>query len=80
ATLQLRFASGTTLAYLTEEAYVPFVDVITRSVLQSVQSVMSKGSQCYEVTSRKLEQVVGIVKSCSPNMLGDLNVTLKDLS
>ncbi|GJT02286.1 hypothetical protein Tco_0097602 [Tanacetum coccineum] len=28
----------------------------------------------------KLEQVVGIVKSCSPNMLGDLNVTLKDLS
>ncbi|GKB45392.1 transposase, MuDR, MULE transposase domain protein [Tanacetum coccineum] len=28
----------------------------------------------------KLEQVVAIVKSCSPNMLGDLNVTLKDLS
>nr|GEY67891.1 synaptobrevin, longin-like domain protein [Tanacetum cinerariifolium] len=28
----------------------------------------------------KLEQVVGIVKSCSPNMLGDLNVSLKDLS
>ncbi|GKB15696.1 hypothetical protein Tco_0849619 [Tanacetum coccineum] len=26
----------------------------------------------------KLEQVVGIVKSCTPNMLGDLNVTLKD--
>nr|GEU60599.1 GPCR kinase [Tanacetum cinerariifolium] len=30
--------------------------------------------------NRKLEQVVGIVKSCSPNMLGDLNMTLKDLS
>ncbi|GKF73960.1 hypothetical protein Tco_0220292, partial [Tanacetum coccineum] len=29
---------------------------------------------------RKLEQVVAIVKSCSPNMLGDLNVTMKDLS
>ncbi|GJR25430.1 retrovirus-related pol polyprotein from transposon TNT 1-94 [Tanacetum coccineum] len=28
----------------------------------------------------KLEQVVAIVKSCSPNTLGDLNVTLKDLS
>nr|GFA44770.1 hypothetical protein [Tanacetum cinerariifolium]GFA91420.1 hypothetical protein [Tanacetum cinerariifolium] len=28
----------------------------------------------------KLEQVVGIVKSCSPNMFGDLNVTMKDLS
>ncbi|GJZ04847.1 GPCR kinase [Tanacetum coccineum] len=27
----------------------------------------------------KLEQVVGVVKSCSPNMLGDLNLTLKDL-
>ncbi|GJR57429.1 hypothetical protein Tco_1499591 [Tanacetum coccineum] len=30
--------------------------------------------------ARKLEQVVAIVKSCSLNMLGDLNVTLKDLS
>ncbi|GJY24224.1 reverse transcriptase domain-containing protein [Tanacetum coccineum] len=28
----------------------------------------------------KLEQVVAIVKSCSPNALGDLNVILKDLS
>nr|GEV26023.1 hypothetical protein [Tanacetum cinerariifolium] len=28
----------------------------------------------------KLKLVVGIVKSCSPNMLGDLNVTMKDLS
>nr|GEU85294.1 hypothetical protein [Tanacetum cinerariifolium] len=28
----------------------------------------------------KLEQVVAIVKFCSPNMLDDLNVTLKDLS
>nr|GEW23332.1 hypothetical protein [Tanacetum cinerariifolium] len=26
------------------------------------------------------EEIVGIVKSCSPNMLGDLNVTMKDLS
>nr|GFD21014.1 GPCR kinase [Tanacetum cinerariifolium] len=30
--------------------------------------------------NRKLKLVVGIVKSCSPNMLGDLNVTMKDLS
>nr|GFA52479.1 hypothetical protein [Tanacetum cinerariifolium] len=28
----------------------------------------------------KLKLVVEIVKSCSPNMLGDLNVTMKDLS
>ncbi|GJU41681.1 hypothetical protein Tco_1194638 [Tanacetum coccineum] len=29
---------------------------------------------------RKLKQVVAIVKSCSSNCLGDLNVTMKDLS
>ncbi|GKF24457.1 hypothetical protein Tco_0076779, partial [Tanacetum coccineum] len=28
----------------------------------------------------KLDQVVAIVRSCSPNYLGDLNVTMKDLS
>ncbi|PWA55603.1 hypothetical protein CTI12_AA268920 [Artemisia annua] len=28
----------------------------------------------------KLEQVIAIVKSCTPNVLGDLTVTLKDLS
>ncbi|GJW26090.1 transposase, MuDR, MULE transposase domain protein [Tanacetum coccineum] len=28
----------------------------------------------------KLEQVVAIVKSCSPNAIGDLTVTMKDLS
>nr|GFB17960.1 transposase, MuDR, MULE transposase domain protein [Tanacetum cinerariifolium] len=28
----------------------------------------------------KLEQVVAIVKSCYPNALGDLNVTMKDVS
>nr|GEU58034.1 hypothetical protein [Tanacetum cinerariifolium] len=30
--------------------------------------------------NRKLKQVVGIVKSCSPNMLGHLSMSLKDLS
>ncbi|GKE36492.1 hypothetical protein Tco_1459897, partial [Tanacetum coccineum] len=30
--------------------------------------------------NEKLDQVVAIVKSCTPNMLGDLTVTLKDLS
>ncbi|GKF09272.1 GPCR kinase [Tanacetum coccineum] len=28
----------------------------------------------------KLDQVVAIVKSCSPNVIGDLTVTMKDLS
>ncbi|GJR95417.1 hypothetical protein Tco_0267591 [Tanacetum coccineum] len=30
--------------------------------------------------NEKLEQVVAIVKSCSPNVVGDLTVTIKDLS
>ncbi|GJT22385.1 zf-CCHC domain-containing protein [Tanacetum coccineum] len=30
--------------------------------------------------NRKLDQVVAIVKSCSPNVIGDLTVTMKDLS
>nr|GEY20418.1 GPCR kinase [Tanacetum cinerariifolium] len=30
--------------------------------------------------NRKLDQVVAIVKSCSPNVLGNLTVTMKDLS
>nr|GEY80198.1 zinc finger, CCHC-type [Tanacetum cinerariifolium] len=30
--------------------------------------------------NKKLEQVVAIVKSCSPNTIGDLTVTMKDLS
>ncbi|GJY43795.1 hypothetical protein Tco_0432008 [Tanacetum coccineum] len=29
---------------------------------------------------RKLDQVVAIVKSCSPNVIGDLTMTMKDLS
>ncbi|GKA17926.1 transposase, MuDR, MULE transposase domain protein [Tanacetum coccineum] len=33
-----------------------------------------------QLSLRKLEKVVAIVKSCSLNALGDLNVTLKDLS
>ncbi|GKE36288.1 transposase, MuDR, MULE transposase domain protein [Tanacetum coccineum] len=39
--------------------------------LRDIDNFLKKG---------KLEQVVAIVKSCSSNMLSDLNVTLKDLS
>nr|GEU46246.1 hypothetical protein [Tanacetum cinerariifolium] len=42
-------------------------------VVEDVVTMMTSRVQ------RKLELVVGIVKSCSPNMLGDLNVTMKDL-
>nr|GEZ27487.1 transposase, MuDR, MULE transposase domain protein [Tanacetum cinerariifolium] len=32
------------------------------------------------IKNEKLDQVVAIVKSCTPNVIGDLTVTLKDLS
>lgn len=70
--------TGTTLAYLSEAAYVPFVEAvsqqnsavfisisfnlkcnlsygtfqITNAVSQSVRPVVSKGSQCYVLTTR----------------------------
>ncbi|XP_019448036.1 PREDICTED: aspartic proteinase-like protein 2 isoform X2 [Lupinus angustifolius] len=43
--------SGTTLAYLAEEAYDPFVNAITAAIPQSVRPVASKGVQCYLITS-----------------------------
>lgn len=43
--------SGTTLAYLAEEAYDPFVTAITDAASQSVRAVVSKGNQCYLVSS-----------------------------
>ncbi|GJT99992.1 transposase, MuDR, MULE transposase domain protein [Tanacetum coccineum] len=62
------FNSG---AWVSATNYVKaFVGTVTRC-LGDIDNFMKK---------EKLEQVVAIVKSCSPNMLGDLNVTLKDLS
>ncbi|KAK1426253.1 hypothetical protein QVD17_14923 [Tagetes erecta] len=43
--------SGTTLAYMAEEAYDPFVEAITSYVSQSVRPLVSKDSQCYLVAS-----------------------------
>ncbi|XP_052175385.1 aspartic proteinase 36-like [Diospyros lotus] len=47
--------SGTTLAYLVEDAYDPFVSAITAAVSQSATPVSSKGHQCYQVTSSVTE-------------------------
>ncbi|CAL5419813.1 unnamed protein product [Camellia sinensis] len=41
--------SGTTLAYLVEEAYDPFVNAITAAVSQFATPIFSKGNQCYRV-------------------------------
>ncbi|RDX94873.1 Aspartic proteinase-like protein 2 [Mucuna pruriens] len=46
--------SGTTLAYLAEEAYNPFVNAITAAIPQSVRSVLSRGNQCYLITTSRL--------------------------
>ncbi|OVA17904.1 Peptidase A1 [Macleaya cordata] len=41
--------SGTTLAYLAEEAYDPFVTALTVAVSQSVRPFSAKGNQCFLV-------------------------------
>nr|GEV90002.1 ribonuclease H-like domain-containing protein [Tanacetum cinerariifolium] len=58
-------------AWVSASNYVNAFGGIVTGCLGDVDNFLKK---------RKLEQIVGIVKSCSPNMLGDLNVTLKDLS
>nr|KAJ0225966.1 hypothetical protein LSAT_V11C100025090 [Lactuca sativa] len=65
--------SGTTLAYLTEEAYDPFVDAITQSVLQFVQPLIFKGSQCYIVASSTPE----IFPTVSLNFAGSASMILR---
>nr|GEX69579.1 hypothetical protein [Tanacetum cinerariifolium] len=52
--------------------------------LMSTQEYMQKVVKDVDIDNflkkEKLKQVVAIVKSCYPNALGDLNVTLKDVS
>ncbi|CAK7332091.1 unnamed protein product [Dovyalis caffra] len=43
--------SGTTLAYLAEAAYDPFINAITSIVSPSVRPYLSKGNHCYLVSS-----------------------------
>nr|GEU41806.1 hypothetical protein [Tanacetum cinerariifolium] len=58
-------------AWVSATNYVNAFGGIVTGCLRDIDNFLKK---------RKLEQVVAIVKSCSPNALGDLNVTLKDLS
>ncbi|GKA28875.1 hypothetical protein Tco_0715120 [Tanacetum coccineum] len=62
------FNSG---AWLSATNYVIATGGTVTGCLGDIINFLKKG---------KLEQVVAIVKSCSPNVLGDLNVTMKDLS
>lgn len=43
--------SGTTLTYLAQEAYDPFIAAITQYVSQSIRPILSKGNQCYLAVS-----------------------------
>ncbi|XP_071734898.1 aspartic proteinase 36-like [Rutidosis leptorrhynchoides] len=65
--------SGTTLAYLTQDAYTPFVDAITQSVSQSVEPLISKGDQCYLITS----SVSSIFPTVSLNFAGGSSMHLR---
>ncbi|GJS58703.1 RNA-directed DNA polymerase, eukaryota [Tanacetum coccineum] len=62
------FNSG---AWINATNYVISTGDTVTGCLGDINNFLKKG---------KLDQVVAIVKSCSPNYLGDLNVTMKDLS
>ncbi|GJX15378.1 hypothetical protein Tco_0216210 [Tanacetum coccineum] len=62
------FNSG---AWVSTTNYVNAFGGTVTGCLGDIDNFLKKG---------KLEQVVAIVKSCSPNALGEINVTLKDLS
>nr|GFA79346.1 aspartic proteinase-like protein 2 [Tanacetum cinerariifolium] len=64
--------SGTTLGYLAEEAYEPFVEAIRKSVSQSVEPFDGKGYQCY-VTKNSVSEVFPNV---SLNFAGDASMVL----
>ncbi|KAG5515649.1 hypothetical protein RHGRI_036630 [Rhododendron griersonianum] len=65
--------SGTTLAYIAEEAYAPFVSGITSAVSQSsVRSIPSNGNQCYLTTSNISE----VFPTVSLNFAGGASMLL----
>ncbi|XP_010923278.2 aspartic proteinase 36 [Elaeis guineensis] len=65
--------SGTTLAYLADEAYDPFVNAVTASLSSSVHSFVSKGNQCF-VTSSSIDESF---PSVTLNFMGGASMSLK---
>ncbi|XP_023517316.1 aspartic proteinase-like protein 2 [Cucurbita pepo subsp. pepo] len=65
--------SGTTLAYLVEEVYNWIVSVITSAVSQSTTPTISRGSQCYRV-STSVSEVFPVI---SFNFEGIASMVLK---
>ncbi|GKF34875.1 GPCR kinase [Tanacetum coccineum] len=62
------FKSG---AWVNATNYVTATGGTVTGCLGDIKNFLKKG---------KLDEVVAIVKSCSPNDIGDFNVTMKDLS
>lgn len=67
--------SGTTLAYLAEGAYDPFVNAISSaaSQSQSVRPLLSRGNSCYLITS----SVSDVFPEVSLNFAGGASMVLK---
>uniref|UniRef100_A0A2P2LM60 Aspartic proteinase-like protein 2 isoform X1 n=1 Tax=Rhizophora mucronata TaxID=61149 RepID=A0A2P2LM60_RHIMU len=65
--------TGTTLAYLVEEAYDPLVSAVTSTVSQYAPSTTSKGHQCY-IVSTSISQIFPLV---SFNFAGRASMVLK---
>ncbi|KAI4300382.1 hypothetical protein L6164_033768 [Bauhinia variegata] len=65
--------SGTTLAYLVQEAYDPLVNAITTIVSKSASPIISRGTQCYLVSF----SVVDIFPQVSLNFAGGASMVLK---
>ncbi|KAL5709684.1 hypothetical protein ACHQM5_020344 [Ranunculus cassubicifolius] len=65
--------SGTTLTYLAEEAYGPFVNALTAAVTQPIQSIQSKGNMCF----LSLTDVNNIFPSVSFNFVGGASIGVR---
>lgn len=65
--------SGTTLAYLAEEAYGPFLNALTSAVSQPVQALVVKGNQCFLSPT----SVNDIFPSVTFNFAGGASIGLK---
>ncbi|XP_076945517.1 aspartic proteinase 36-like [Bidens hawaiensis] len=65
--------TGTTLSYLTAQAYEPFVDAITAAVSQLPTPVSLQDSQCYLVTS----SIAAVFPEVSLNFAGGASMILK---
>lgn len=65
--------SGTTLAYLAEGAYDPFINAISAAVSQSVRPLLSRGNSCYLIIS----SVNDVFPEVRLNFAGGASMVLK---